>query len=140
ITMPTPDWSLARNDRTPYDCALRAAAALECYLEQYHADTAALILEPLVQGAIGMGMYHPVYLERARQLCDMYQVHLIADEIAVGFGRTGTMFACEQASIVTDFLCLEKGLICCYLRLSVVMTTNDIYTAFYDDRISRAFL
>lgn len=140
ITMPTPDWRQAINDETPYDCALRAAAALECYLEQYHADTAALILEPLVQGAIGMGMYHPVYLERARQLCDMYQVHLIADEIAVGFGRTGTMFACEQASIVPDFLCLAKGLSGGYLPLSVVMTTNDIYTAFYDDRISRAFL
>lgn len=140
ITMPTPDWRQAINDETPYDCALRAAAALECYLEQYHADTAALILEPLVQGAIGMGMYHPVYLERARQLCDMYQVHLIADEIAVGFGRTGTMFACEQASIVPDFLCLAKGLSGGYLPLSVVMTTNDIYTAFYDNRISRAFL
>jgi len=140
ITMPTPDWRQAINDETPYDCALRAAAALECYLEQYHADTAALILEPLVQGAIGMGMYHPVYLERARQLCEMYQVHLIADEIAVGFGRTGTMFACEQASIVPDFLCLAKGLSGGYLPLSVVMTTNDIYTAFYDDRISRAFL
>jgi len=85
-------------------------------------------------------MYHPVYLQRARQLCDAYQVHLIADEIAVGFGRTGTMFACEQASIVPDFLCLAKGLSGGYLPLSVVMTTDDIYSAFYDEHINRAFL
>lgn len=139
-SVPTPDWRQAINDETPYDCALRAAAALEHHLEQYHAETAALILEPLVQGAIGMGMYHPVYLQRARQLCDIYQIHLIADEIAVGFGRTGTMFACEQASITPDFLCLAKGLSGGYLPLSVVMTTNDIYVAFHDDHISRAFL
>ncbi|MDT8363483.1 MAG: adenosylmethionine--8-amino-7-oxononanoate transaminase [Nitrosomonas sp.] len=140
ITVPTPDWRQAINDETPYDCALRAAAALEQRLEQHHAEIAALILEPLVQGAIGMGMYHPVYLERARQLCDRYQVHLIADEIAIGFGRTGTMFACEQASITPDFLCLAKGLSGGYLPLSVVMTTNNIYAAFYDDLTSKAFL
>lgn len=140
ITVPTPDWREAMNGETPYDCALRAAIALENCLEKHHAETAALILEPLVQGAIGMGMYHPVYLERARQLCDIFRVHLIADEIAVGFGRTGTMFACEQASIAPDFLCLAKGLSGGYLPLSVVMTTDDIYSAFYDDRINKAFL
>ncbi|MBK6618693.1 MAG: adenosylmethionine--8-amino-7-oxononanoate transaminase [Nitrosomonas sp.] len=140
ITVPTPDWRQATNNETPYDCALRAAAALEQHLEQHHAEIAALILEPLIQGAIGMGMYHPVYLERARQLCDRYQVHLIADEIAVGFGRTGTMFACEQAAITPDFLCLAKGLSGGYLPLSVVMTTDNIYAAFYDDLTSKAFL
>lgn len=138
--VPTPDWRQSINDETPYDCALRAAITLERHLEQHHADTAALILEPLVQGAIGMGMYHPVYLQRARQICDTYQIHLIADEIAVGFGRTGTMFACEQANIAPDFLCLAKGLSGGYLPLSVVMTTNSIYETFYDDRVSRAFL
>jgi len=69
----------------------------------------AFIVEPLVQGAAGMAMYHPVYLRRARELCDQYDVHLIADEIAVGMGRTGTMFACEQANIVPDFFCCQKA-------------------------------
>src|SRR5690606_31634894 len=118
--VPTPDWRYAEAGETPEACALRAAAELESYLAQHHAGIAALILEPLVQGAAGMGMYHPVYLQRAREICDTYQVHLIADEIAVGFGRTGTMFACEQAEIVPDFMCLSKGLSGGYLPLSAV--------------------
>ena len=95
--MPSPDSRLAHPGESDEACALRAAEALEAHLAQCADNTAALILEPLVQGAAGMGMYHPVYLQRARALCDAYDVHLIADEIAVGFGRTGTLFACEQA-------------------------------------------
>jgi adenosylmethionine-8-amino-7-oxononanoate aminotransferase len=97
-------------------------------------------VEPLVQGAAGMAMYHPAYLKRARELCTQYGVHLIADEIAVGMGRTGTLFACEQASIRPDFLLLSKGITGGYLPLSIVMTTDNIYQAFYADETTRGFL
>jgi len=139
-TMPTPDWRFAADGETPEIHALKAATKLENHLEQHHTTIAALILEPIVQGASGMGMYHPVYLRRAREICDTYQIHLIADEIAVGFGRTGTMFACEQAAITPDFLCLSKGLSGGYLPLSVVMTTDTVYQAFYNNQTTRAFL
>lgn len=138
--MPTPDWRFAEAGVTPEAHALKAAAELENYLAQHHASTAALILESLIQGASGMGMYHPVYLRKAREICDRYQVHLITDEIAVGFGRTGTLFACEQAGITPDFMSLAKGLSGGYLPLSVVITHDNIYQAFYCNETSRAFL
>jgi len=136
----TPDWRYAKQGESAEEHALNAAVELEEYLAQNHSETAALIIEPLVQGATGMGMYHPIYLKRARQICDQYQVHLIADEIAVGFGRTGTMFACDQASITPDFLCLSKGLSGGYLPLSVVTTTDSIFQTFYHDKTAHAFL
>lgn len=120
--------------------AERAAQALDAWLQAHHEHTAALIVEPLVQCAAGMAMYDPLYLRRARALCDRYEVHLIADEIATGFGRTGTRFACEQAGIRPDFLCLSKGLTGGYLPLSVVLTTDEIYDCFYDDETARGFL
>ena len=138
--VPTPDWRYAEPGESPEQYALRCAEELERYLAAHHEETAALILEPLVQGAAGMGMYSPVYLKRAREICDRYQVHLIADEIAVGMGRSGTMFACEQAEIAPDFLCLSKGITGGYLPLSVVMTKDAIYQAFYDDEVARGFL
>ena len=101
--------------------------------QQNHGEVAAVIVEPLVQCAGGMRMYDPLYLKLLREACDKYGVHLIADEIAVGFGRTGTMFACEQAGIRPDYLCLSKGLTGGYLPLSVVLTTDAIYDAFYDE-------
>ena len=138
--VPTPDWRLAHSGETHEDTALRAARALEAYFAEHHEQTAALIVEPLVQAANGMVMYHPRYLSEARALCDRYRVHLIADEIAVGFGRTGTFLACEQAGIRPDFLCLSKGITGGYLPLSVVLTTEDVYRAFYDDDLARGFL
>jgi adenosylmethionine---8-amino-7-oxononanoate aminotransferase len=93
-----------------------------------------------VQGATGMAMYDAEYLRRARAICDRYEVHLIADEIMTGFGRTGTFFAHEQAGITPDFLLLSKGITGGYLPLSVVMTRDAIYQAFYDDDVTRGFL
>ena len=139
-TVPSPDWRKAAEGENAEAYAMRCADALEQHLQKYHAQLAAFIVEPLVQGAAGMAMYHPAYLKRARQLCDIYGVHLIADEIAVGMGRTGTMFACEQAQITPDFLLLSKGITGGYLPLSVVMTKDDIYWAFYSDEASRGFL
>ena len=138
--VPTPDFRGAETGESADAYALRAANALEVCLAERANDTAALILEPLVQGAAGMAMYHPIYLGRAREICDRYQVHLIADEIAVGFGRTGTLFACEQANVRPDFLCLSKGITGGYLPLSCVQTTDDIYAAFYGDATARGFL
>jgi adenosylmethionine-8-amino-7-oxononanoate aminotransferase len=140
VQVPSPDWRLAEPGESAETFALRCAAALEQHLQAHHAETAALIVEPLVQGAAGMAMYHPAYLKRAREICVRYQVHLIADEIAVGMGRTGTMFACEQAGITPDFTCLSKGITGGYLPLSVVLTTDTVYQAFYDDSVTRGFL
>ncbi|GAB1232234.1 adenosylmethionine--8-amino-7-oxononanoate transaminase [Ferrigenium sp. UT4] len=165
-TVMSPDWREAEAGESAADFALRCANALENHLQQHHARLAAFIVEPLIQGAAGMAMYHPVYLQRARELCTRYGVHLIADEIAVGMGRSGTMFACEQASnrqdrtpggaatialapsggklerggITPDFLLLSKGITGGYLPLSIVMTTEDIYQAFYADETARGFL
>ncbi|MEA3523088.1 MAG: adenosylmethionine--8-amino-7-oxononanoate transaminase, partial [Campylobacterota bacterium] len=123
------------------EAALEAADALEKLLHVRHKEIAALIVEPLVQGAGSMHMYHPRYLSEARVICDKYGVHLIADEILVGFGRTGTMFACESADITPDFITLSKGLTGGYLPLSVVLTTDKVYQEFYCDYSeNRAFL
>ena len=139
-TVLNPDSRHAAIGESANDYALRCAEQLEIYLQQHHHQLAAFIIEPLVQGAAGMAMYHPVYLSRACDLCEQYNVHLIADEIAVGMGRSGTMFACEQGEITPDFLCLSKGITGGYLPLSVVMTTDKIYQAFYADELSRGFL
>jgi adenosylmethionine-8-amino-7-oxononanoate aminotransferase len=138
--VPSPDWRLARAGETPQEYASRCALALETHLERHAESTAAFIVEPLVQCAGGMAMYHPDYLSRARAICDRHDVLLIADEIAVGFGRTGTLFACEQAGIVPDLLCLSKGITGGVLPLSVVLATDRIFKAFYDDRVERGFL
>ena len=120
--------------------ALRAAEEIETLLKARSQNICAVILEPLVQCAGGMAMHHPEYLRRIRTLCDRYGVHLIADEIAVGCGRTGTFFAFEQANCWPDFVCLSKGISGGYLPLSLVMTRDDIYRAFYDSSVSKAFL
>jgi len=122
------------------DDAAAAGDALEKLLAGRHHEIAAMIVEPLVQGASGMRMYPPAYLKRARELCTRYGVLLVADEIMTGFGRTGTMFACEQAGIAPDLLCLSKGISGGYLPLSCVLSTDAIYAAFYDDDPRRGFL
>jgi len=138
--VPSPDARLARDGETPREAAERAARLLEAHLAAHHATTAALIVEPLVQGASGMAMHDPHYLVRARELCTRYGVHLIADEIMTGFGRTGTLFACEQAGIAPDFLLLSKGITGGYLPLACVLSTDDVYASFYDDDPARGFL
>ena len=123
------------------EAAIEAARELEALLQSRHKEIAALILEPLVQGAGGMHMYHPHYLKLARELTSNFGVHLIADEVMVGFGRTGSMFAIEQADISPDFLVLSKGITGGYLPLSVVLTTDAIYAKFYCDYAEqKAFL
>lgn len=111
----------------------RRFADMDQVLSEHADQVCAVIVEPLVQCAGSMRMYDPVYLKLLRAACDKYKVHLIADEIAVGFGRTGSLFACEQAGISPDFMCLSKGLTGGYLPLSAVMTTDVVYQAFYDD-------
>ena len=139
-TVPSPDARQAAPGLDAEAVAERAAAALAAWLAEHHAETAAFIVEPLVQCATGMAMHSPHYLRRARELCDRYQVHLVLDEIAVGFGRTGTLFSHQQAGIRPDFICLSKGLTGGTLPLSAVLTTDAVFEAFYDDRVAKGFL
>ncbi len=139
-TVPSPDARGALPGESAADVANRAASELEAWLQQHHTSTAALIVEPLVQCAAGMAMYDSAYLRQARTLCDRYEVHLIVDEIATGFGRTGSLFAHQQAGILPDFICLSKGLTGGTLPLSAVLTTDAVYHAFYDDEVARGFL
>ncbi|TFG82875.1 MAG: adenosylmethionine--8-amino-7-oxononanoate transaminase [Chromatiales bacterium] len=133
ITVPSPDCYLRETGESWEAHSRRMFEHMERTLAEHAQETAAVIVEPLVQCAGGMRMYHPIYLSLLREACDRHGVHLIADEIAVGFGRTGTMFACEQAGMRPDFICLSKGLTGGYLPLSVVVTTEDVFGAFYDD-------
>jgi len=133
ITLPTPDLYDKPADESEVDYVDRLYPQTETLLRQHAEQLAALIVEPLVQCAGAMRMYPAHYLKRLRQSCDELNIHLIADEIAVGFGRTGTLFACEQAPISPDFMCLSKGLTGGYLPLSVVLCPEQVYQAFYDD-------
>ncbi|MGB5398558.1 MAG: adenosylmethionine--8-amino-7-oxononanoate transaminase [Gammaproteobacteria bacterium] len=133
ITVPSPDCYYREAGESCAEYSRRMFAHMERTLEQHAHETCAVIVEPLVQCAGNMRMYDPVYLSLLREACDRHGVHLIADEIAVGFGRSGTLFACEQAAITPDFMCLSKGLTGGYLPLSVVLTTAQVYDAFYDD-------
>jgi len=133
ITVPSPDCHLREPGESWETHSRRLFGEMERTLAAKADEIAAVIVEPLVQCAGSMRMYHPVYLAMLRQACDRHGVLLIADEIAVGFGRTGTLFACEQADIRPDFLCLSKGLTGGYLPLSAILTTEPVYRAFYDD-------
>jgi len=137
---PSPDAYLARPGQSAAGHAEDAADALARMLDEHVGEICALILEPRVQCAGGMRMHDPAYLRRARELCDVHGVFLIADEIAVGFGRTGTMFASEQSGVMPDLLCLSKGLTGGFLPLAAVLATQEIYDGFLDDSRERAFL
>jgi adenosylmethionine-8-amino-7-oxononanoate aminotransferase len=138
--VPSPDIRNAGEGESSQDVARRAARELEKLFDERGDRIAAIIVEPLVQCASGMAMYDRLYLELVRELCNRYHVHMIADEIAVGCGRTGTFFACEQAGIWPDFMCLSKGISGGYLPLSLVLTTDKVYQAFYSEDIRRGFL
>ncbi|MBB5336969.1 adenosylmethionine--8-amino-7-oxononanoate transaminase [Pectinatus brassicae] len=124
--------------RCPYGKA-RDNCQCECFVnaekefERYGAETAALIVEPLLQGSAGMRIYPARYLKKLRELCDKTGVLLIVDEIATGFGRTGKMFACDHAGISPDIMCISKGLTGGYMPMAMTITTQKIYDAFYDD-------
>jgi len=141
IFTPSPDTYDAAPGESAAACAERRLGELRAILEREGRTIAAIIVEPLVQCAGGMRMYDASYLTGLRALCDAFGVHLIADEIAVGFGRTGTLFACEQGGLAPDFLCLSKGLTGGTLPLSAVLTTNRVYDAFYAEySAGKAFL
>ncbi len=141
IFAPSPDAYEREPGESAAECAQHRLGDLRRILERHAHETCAIIVEPLVQCAGGMRMYDASYLTGLRALCDEFGVHLIADEIAVGFGRTGTLFACEQAGIAPDFLCLSKGLTGGTLPLSAVLTTREIYAAFYAEySAGKAFL
>lgn len=133
ITVESPDCYYRESGESWEDYSIRQFEKMEQALAKHADETCAVIVEPLIQCAGNMRMYHPVYLTKLRDACDRHGVHLILDEIAVGFGRTGTLFACEQANISPDLMCLSKGLTGGYMPLAVTMASNDIYDAFYDE-------
>lgn len=138
---PSPDIYEGEPGETPKEIAARRLGQMRALLERHAHETCAVIVEPLVQCAGGMRMYDASYLTGLRALCDEFRVHFIADEIAVGFGRTGSLFACEQAGVSPDFMCLSKGLTGGFLPLSAVVTTQDVYQAFYAEYAAgKAFL
>jgi len=137
---PSPDAYLAEPGQSAAERAHEAADRLADLFDQHPGEICAVILEPRLQCAGGMRMHDPVYLKRARELCDANGAFLIADEIATGFGRTGTLFACEQAGVMPDLLCLSKGLTGGFLPLAAVLATQTIYDGFLDDSRERAFL
>ena len=129
-------WGKSRDN-----CSCECFADAEKQFKKYGDKTSAIIIEPLLQGSAGMKIYPPLYLKKLRQICDEYKVHLIADEIATGYGRTGYMFACEHAGISPDIMCLSKGLTGGYMPMALAITTQEIYDAFYDDYLKgKAFM
>lgn len=140
FTIASPDARKAKPGESAEDVAKHAAKQLEELLVKEHHNISAIIIEPLVQCAGQMAMHSSEYLRLVRALCDQYEVHLIADEIAVGCGRTGKFFACEYAGIWPDFLTLSKGISGGYLPLSLCLTTDKIYQAFYGDQTQQGFL
>ncbi len=132
--------------RCPYgkcrdNCLCECFEKAEKTFEQYGAETCAILVEPLLQGSAGMKIYPALYLKKLRAICDKYKVHIIADEIATGYGRTGKFFAFNHAEVSPDIMCLSKGLTGGYMPMSIAVTTQEIYDAFYADYNSgKAFM
>ncbi len=133
IRIKAPDCFRCPFDKTRDNCNCECFIDCQRQFERFGSETAAIIIEPLLQGSAGMKIYPSLYLKKLRKICDEYNVLLIADEIATGFYRTGKMFACNHADISPDIMCLSKGLTGGYMPMAAVITTNEIYNAFYDD-------
>lgn len=138
---PAPDCFRCPFGQRREGCGAPCFAAMEALVEERGREVCGIIVEPLVQGAAGMRIYPPVYLKKLRDLCTLEGIHFIADEIAVGFGRTGRMFACEHAGVAPDLMCISKGITSGYLPLSMVLTADAMYDAFYADYVElKAFM
>lgn len=133
IRVEAPDCFRCQFGKHRDNCEAECFIYAEKALAQFGNETCAFIVEPLVQAAAGMKIYPPVYLKKLRLACDKYNIHLIADEIATGYGRTGTMFACDHAEIAPDIMCLSKGLTGGYMPMALAVTTQNLYDAFYAD-------
>lgn len=141
VRVQAPDCYRCPWEKCRENCNCECFKKAEEQFEKYGKETAAIIIEPLLQGSAGMKIYPPLYLKKLRDLCDKYKVHLIADEIATGYGRTGKMFACDHANISPDIICLSKGLTGGYMPMAIAITTQEIYDAFYDDYLKgKAFM
>ncbi len=141
IRVQAPDCFRCPFNKNRENCSCECFKDAELQFEKYGTQTAAILVEPLLQGSCGMRVYPPLYLKKLREICNKYDVHLIADEIATGFYRTGKMFAVNHADISPDIMCLSKGLTGGYMPMAAVVTTDKIYNAFYDDYLKgKAFM
>ena len=141
IRIENPDCYRCPHQKQRESCDAECFSRAQDSFEKYANETAAIIIEPILQAAAGMKVYSPVFLTKLRKLCDEYNVHFIADEIATGYGRTGKMFACDHANVSPDIMCISKGLTGGYLPMAITVTTDKIYDAFYADYTEgRAFL
>lgn len=131
--VPAPDCFRCPYGKCRDNCTCECFEQAEKVFENFGNDTCAILVEPLLQGSAGMKVYPALFLTKLRALCDKYDVHLIADEIATGYGRTGKMFAFDHAGVSPDIMCLSKGLTGGYMPMSICVTTQEIYDAFYDD-------
>jgi adenosylmethionine-8-amino-7-oxononanoate aminotransferase len=140
IILPNPSLKNYESEKQLKEFALESFKKAEVILNKHHKIIAGLIIEPILQCASGMNYYHPIYLKKLRALCSKLDIHFIADEIAVGFGRTGKMFACQHANITPDIMCLSKGLSGGYLPLAATLVSKKIYHEFLNPDVEKNFL